>query len=89
MLQLIQILKYEIWIDSSLARFLLQRCLRSTNFLGNFFFWNLKSEMNNNHNKERFGIILEEYLKQCGGHRRELLKQIGNLNFFKKILKLI
>jgi hypothetical protein len=47
MLQLVQVLKYEPFHDSSLARFLLRRCLVNTRILGHVLFWHLKSEMHN------------------------------------------
>ncbi|EFC49347.1 predicted protein, partial [Naegleria gruberi] len=80
LLQLVQTLKYELYHDSSLARFLLQRGLRSTHIIGHILFWHLKAEMHVPTAKERHGLILEEYLLNSGGHRRELLKQNGVLD---------
>lgn len=40
-----QVLKYEPYHDSALARFLLLRALKSKYQVGHFFFWFLKSEM--------------------------------------------
>jgi hypothetical protein len=37
--------------------------------------------MTNPNIRERHGLILEEYLSTCGYHRRELLKQNGNIFF--------
>jgi hypothetical protein len=76
-LQLVQTLKFENSHDSSVARFLLQRALRSTHLIGHILFWHLKAELHVHEIRERHGILLEEYLKLCGGHRRELLKQNG------------
>ncbi len=47
MLQLVQVLKFEPFHDSSLARFLLRRALVNTNILGHVLFWLLRSEMHN------------------------------------------
>ncbi|KAG2389032.1 hypothetical protein C9374_014432 [Naegleria lovaniensis] len=80
LLQLVQTLKYELYHDSSLARFLLQRGLRSTHIIGHILFWHLKAEMHVPYAKERHGLLLEEYLLNSGGHRRELLKQSGVLD---------
>lgn len=45
MLQLTQVLKFETFLDSSLARFLLRRALRSPRLIGHVLFWFLKAEM--------------------------------------------
>jgi len=42
MLQLTQVLKYEAWHDSALARLLITRALRSPTRVGNVLFWHLK-----------------------------------------------
>jgi len=76
-LQLVQTLKYELYHDSPLSRYLLQRSLRSTHIIGHILFWHLKAEMHVPYIRERYGLILQEYLRNCGGHRRELLKQSG------------
>lgn len=76
-LQLVQTLKFEPYHDCSLTRFLLQRALRSTHLIGHILFWHLKAEMHVPEIHERYGLLLEEYLHTCGGHRRELLKQNG------------
>ena len=34
--------------------------------IGHYFFWYLKSEMEHPGYKQRFGILLEAYLKGCG-----------------------
>jgi hypothetical protein len=77
LLQLVQTLKYEPYHDSSLARFLLQRGLRSTHIVGHILFWHLKAEMHVPTVRERHGLLLEEYLMNCGSHRRDLMKQNG------------
>lgn len=77
LLQLVQALKFELYHDCPLARFLLQRGLRASHSLGHILFWHLKAELHDPHVRERHGLILEEYLRTCGSHRRELLKQNG------------
>jgi len=74
-LQLVQALKYEARHDSALARFLLRRALRCPHQVGHTFFWCLKAEMHVPEVSERFGLLLEEYLRCCGPHRDELLLQ--------------
>jgi DNA-binding protein H-NS len=89
LLQLVQTLKFELYHDSSLARFLIERSLRSTHMIGHVMFWHLKSEMHDPCIRERFGLILEEYLRNCGSHRRELLKQNGIVEQLLDIAMLI
>eukprot|EP01114_Cavostelium_apophysatum_P003947 TRINITY_DN1407_c1_g1_i1.p1 TRINITY_DN1407_c1_g1~~TRINITY_DN1407_c1_g1_i1.p1 ORF type:complete len:1234 (+),score=376.93 TRINITY_DN1407_c1_g1_i1:156-3857(+) len=76
LLQLTQVLKYEPYHDSALARFLLHRALNNKDLIGHRFFWNLKSEMHIPEIAERYGLLLETYLRGCGGiYRTELFKQ--------------
>ncbi|KAL2104125.1 hypothetical protein ACEWY4_000993 [Coilia grayii] len=66
LLQLVQTLKVEPYHDSSLARFLIQRALRSKR-IGHFFFWYLRSEVAGcPFFRERMAVILEAYLMGCG-----------------------
>ena len=75
LLQLTQILKYESYHDSLLTRYLIERCLSNPYQLGHYFFWHLKAELNNMEFVERYGLILEEYLKHSGHHAVELQVQ--------------
>jgi hypothetical protein len=75
LLQLVQVLKYEPYHDSPLARFLLRRALRAPLTLGHSFFWMIKSEMHCSNILERFGTILVLYLLNCGPHEISLSKQ--------------
>ncbi|KAL7864769.1 hypothetical protein AOLI_G00161890 [Acnodon oligacanthus] len=66
LLQLVQTLKVEPYHDSSLARFLIQRALRSKR-VGHFFFWYLRSEVAGcPFFRQRMAVILEAYLLGCG-----------------------
>lgn len=58
-------LKFESYHDSALARFLLSRALQSKK-IGHFFYWYLRSEMDSSQFNQRFGILLEAYLRGCG-----------------------
>jgi hypothetical protein len=88
-LQLVQTLKYELYHDAALARFLLQRGLRNAHQIGHTLFWHLKAEMHVPYIRERYGLLLEEYLKNCGGYRRDLLKQNGIIDQLTRIANLI
>ena len=58
-------LKFEPYHDSALARCLLKKALQSKK-IGHFFYWYLRSEMDLPEFKQRFGILLEAYLRGCG-----------------------
>ena len=76
LLQLTQCLKYEAYHASRLSRFLIERSLQSPLGIGHHFFWHLKAEMAFAPEfKERYAVILEEYLSLCGPHLKELTKQ--------------
>jgi len=74
MLQLVQVLKYEPYHDSALARFLIRRGMRSKR-VGHVLFWHLKAEMHVSEIAERYGLLLEAYLHGCGAHLKEFIKQ--------------
>lgn len=74
-LQLTQVLKYESYHDSPLARMLVARALRAPTRVGHALFWHLKAEMHIVHIAERYGLILEAYLRGCGSHRSDLQLQ--------------
>uniref|UniRef100_A0A8C9VBH2 phosphatidylinositol 3-kinase n=1 Tax=Scleropages formosus TaxID=113540 RepID=A0A8C9VBH2_SCLFO len=66
LLQLVQTLKVEPYHDSYLARFLIQRALRSKR-IGHYFFWYLRSEVSGClYFRQRFVVVLEAYLLGCG-----------------------
>jgi len=54
LLQLVEVLKYESYSDSPLARFLLKRGLNNRR-IGHFLYWHLKSALGNPQVEERFG----------------------------------
>ncbi|KAH7815910.1 putative phosphoinositide 3kinase family, accessory domain [Monocercomonoides exilis] len=70
LLQLVQVLKNEPYHDSPLAAMLMKRALRSPTTIGHSFFWHLKSELHNAYIRERYGLMMQEYLKGLGSHRR-------------------
>eukprot|EP01132_Coremiostelium_polycephalum_P002582 gene2582-3199_t len=88
LLQLVQVLKYEPYHDSSLARFLLKKAILNRN-IGHSFFWYLKSDLHVPNISERFGILLEAYLFSCGTHRIELLKQMQVIDNLTEVAKKI
>jgi phosphatidylinositol 3-kinase len=69
LLQLVQVLKYELYHFSPLARFLVRRALQNPLVIGTTLYWLLKSEMHADQSYERYGVILHCYSANCGEHR--------------------
>ncbi|EDQ90091.1 PI3K-CA alpha [Monosiga brevicollis MX1] len=84
LLQLVQVLKYETYLDNDLSRFLLKRALQSQR-VGHFFFWFLRSEIHNPECGVRFGLLLEAYCRGCGSHFPDLHAQVQVLNQMEDI----
>jgi hypothetical protein len=74
LLQLVQVLKYEPYHDSALARFLLRRAL-GNRVVGHHLFWFLRSEMHVSDISRRFGLLLEAYLRGAGASLHSLQRQ--------------
>lgn len=74
LLQLVQVLKYESYLDCELTIFLLERALIHRK-IGHFLFWHLRSEMHVPAVALRFGLILEAYCRGSLYHMRVLMKQ--------------
>ncbi|KAM6909112.1 phosphatidylinositol 4,5-bisphosphate 3-kinase catalytic subunit alpha isoform [Xenentodon cancila] len=75
LLQLVQVLKYEMYMDNPLARFLIKKALTNQR-IGHFFFWHLKSEMHNKTVSRRFGLLLEAFCRACGMYLKHLNRQV-------------
>lgn len=84
LLQLVQAMKYEPYLDNPLTQFLVKRSLRSQR-IGNAFFWHLKSEMHQINVRLRFGLILEAYLRGCGNYIKTLSQQVEALDKLTKL----
>ncbi|XP_075459685.1 phosphatidylinositol 4,5-bisphosphate 3-kinase catalytic subunit delta isoform [Ascaphus truei] len=74
LLQLVQILKYESYLDCALTKFLLERAMVNRK-IGHFLFWHLRSEMQVPAVALRFGLILEAYCRGSNYHMKVLMKQ--------------
>ncbi|XP_055374052.1 phosphatidylinositol 4,5-bisphosphate 3-kinase catalytic subunit beta isoform [Condylostylus longicornis] len=74
LLQLVQAIKHECYLDCELVKFLLRRALQNQR-IGHYFFWHLKSEMQMPAMQIRFGLILEAYLQGSQTHIPLLYKQ--------------
>uniref|UniRef100_A0A674PRR9 phosphatidylinositol-4,5-bisphosphate 3-kinase n=1 Tax=Takifugu rubripes TaxID=31033 RepID=A0A674PRR9_TAKRU len=74
LIQLVQVLKYESYLDCDLTTFLLERAL-SNSRIGHFLFWHLKSEIHVPSVSLRFSLILEAYCRGNIWHIKLLIKQ--------------
>lgn len=84
LLQLVQVVKFEPYLDNSLTRFLLMRALRNQR-IGHFFYWHLRSEMHVAEVRLRYGLMLEAYCRGCGHYLRSLIKQSEALEKLTKL----
>uniref|UniRef100_A0A3B4ZZX4 Phosphatidylinositol 4,5-bisphosphate 3-kinase catalytic subunit delta isoform n=1 Tax=Stegastes partitus TaxID=144197 RepID=A0A3B4ZZX4_9TELE len=89
LLQLVQVLKYESYMDCDLTTFLLERAL-SNRRIGHFLFWHLRSEIHVASVSLRFGLILEAYCRGDIHHIKLLTKQneaLGKMKALSDIVK--
>ncbi|CAH8444931.1 unnamed protein product [Heterobilharzia americana] len=80
LLQLVQALKTEAYLDNPLTRFILYRALRNPLQIGLRFFWHLRSELHLPDIRLRFGLILEAFCQGCGPMLVLLSRQVTALN---------
>ncbi|CAB4036806.1 phosphatidylinositol 4,5-bisphosphate 3-kinase catalytic subunit beta isoform [Paramuricea clavata] len=88
LLQLVQVLKYEAYLDCHLAKFLLRRALWNRK-IGHSLFWLLRAEMHVPEVSVRFGLLLEAYCRGCVAHMASLSKQVEAMNKLKAITELL
>uniref|UniRef100_A0A8C2XBB4 phosphatidylinositol-4,5-bisphosphate 3-kinase n=1 Tax=Cyclopterus lumpus TaxID=8103 RepID=A0A8C2XBB4_CYCLU len=84
LIQLVQVLKYESYLDCDLTTFLLERALSNWR-IGHFLFWHLRSEIHVASVSLRFGLILEAYCRGNIHHIRLLTKQNEALGKMKAL----
>ncbi|XP_053678088.1 phosphatidylinositol 4,5-bisphosphate 3-kinase catalytic subunit delta isoform [Anopheles nili] len=88
LLQLVQALKHESYLNCDLVYFLLQRALHNQH-IGHYLFWHLRSEISVPSVHVRFGLILEAYLLGSPEHVSVLLKQRQMLRHLKDCSDLV
>ncbi|XP_044301387.1 phosphatidylinositol 4,5-bisphosphate 3-kinase catalytic subunit delta isoform [Varanus komodoensis] len=88
LLQLVQVLKYESYLDCELTRLLLDRAF-SNRKIGHFLFWHLRSEMHVPTVALKFGLILEAYCRGSIHHMKALMKQTDALTKMKGLNDII
>lgn len=84
LIQLVQVLKYESYLDCDLTTFLLERALSNWR-IGHFLFWHLRSEIHVASVSLRFGLILEAYCRGNIHHIKLLAKQTEALGKMKAL----
>lgn len=88
LLQFVQVLKTEPYIDNEISRFLNKRVLDNDS-IGNLYFWYLKSECDEDvdyHNTIRFRYLLEKYLGSISIDKLVILtKQVQGLDKLKNL----
>ena len=82
LLQLVQVLKYEPYLDCSLAIMLLEKSLWNAH-IGHFLFWHLRAEMHLPELSVRYGILLESYCRGAGAYITQLDLQLRALKKMK------
>ncbi|XP_013393974.2 phosphatidylinositol 4,5-bisphosphate 3-kinase catalytic subunit beta isoform-like [Lingula anatina] len=84
LLQLVQVLKYEAYLENDLSEFLMQRALANQK-IGHYFFWLLRSEMHVPSVSVKFGILLEAYCRGAVLHMKTLQRQVEALEKLRSI----
>lgn len=89
LLQLVQCLKFEPYHDSPLARMLVERALRNPLQVGHPLFWHLRAGLHVPETRERYAVVLEEYLSHCGDAANELRKQLIVVQRLQRVAELV
>lgn len=76
LLQLVQAIKHENYLECELVNFLIVRALHNRK-IGHFLFWHLRAEMHVPAVSVRFGLMLEAYCRGAPGHMN-ILSTIGS-----------
>jgi len=84
-IQLIQALKYEMYHDSPLARYLIDLAIKYPLTIGHNLFWGFRSEMYNPNVQQRFGLYLEIFLSKIGKDLQKIFED--EIFLIKALLK--
>ncbi|KAG5883732.1 hypothetical protein JTB14_024233 [Gonioctena quinquepunctata] len=88
LLQLVQALKHELYLECDLVILLIKRAF-SNQHIGHYLFWHLRSEMQVPAVSVRFGLILEAYCRGTQEHMVVLQKQLESLEKLKSCSDLV
>eukprot|EP00457_Paulinella_chromatophora_P000867 gb/GEZN01000868.1/.p1 GENE.gb/GEZN01000868.1/~~gb/GEZN01000868.1/.p1 ORF type:complete len:1091 (-),score=165.37 gb/GEZN01000868.1/:293-3082(-) len=90
LLQLTQCIKFEPYHNSPLVRFLIERCIASPFKIGHHLFWAMKAEMETHIGfRERYSLVIEEYLAFCPDAAHELCKTETAINKLLRVAELV
>lgn len=81
--------RFEPYHDSPLARFLIERSLRSPILVGHPFVWHLKAELSCPEFCERYALVLECYLAHSGPHSSLVRAQNTIVARFQQMAEMI
>ena len=84
LMQLVQTLKYEPYLNNPLSNLLLKRALTNRK-IGHFFFWHLRSELHNPSLVTRYGLLLEAFCRGLGSYMKDVIKQVEALDKLTKL----
>ena len=91
LIQLVQGLKFEMYHDNDLARYLLELSVKFPLTIGHHLFWSLRSEMYNKRVQQRFGLYLEVFLSKISNNLLQIFMDesalVTELNKIAKIPK--
>ncbi|XP_076265389.1 phosphatidylinositol 4,5-bisphosphate 3-kinase catalytic subunit delta isoform-like isoform X2 [Rhynchophorus ferrugineus] len=88
LLQLVQAIKHELYLECDLVNFLIRRALTNQK-IGHFLFWHLRSEMEVASVSVRFGLILEAYCRGSREHMPILQKQLRVVERLKQCSEIV
>ena len=88
LLQLVQVLKYESYLNCDLGKYLLSRALKNQK-IGHFLFWHMRAEMHQAPVAVRFGLLLEAYCRGSISHMQSLHAQQEALTKLRSVTELL
>ncbi|XP_030764148.1 phosphatidylinositol 4,5-bisphosphate 3-kinase catalytic subunit delta isoform-like isoform X2 [Sitophilus oryzae] len=88
LLQLVQAIKHELYLDCDLVNFLIKRALDNQK-IGHYLFWHLRSEMQVASVSVRFGLILEAYCRGSQEHIPVLQRQLKSIEKLKQCSEIV
>ncbi|CAG9760506.1 unnamed protein product [Ceutorhynchus assimilis] len=88
LLQLVQAIKHELYLECDLVNFLIERALRNQK-IGHYLFWHLRCEMQIAAVSVRFGLILEAYCRGSQEHIALLQRQLKSIDMLKQSSEIV
>ncbi|OQV14117.1 Phosphatidylinositol [Hypsibius exemplaris] len=87
-LQLVQVFKYDVYLESPVGSFLLKRGVHNRR-IGHVLFWLLKAEMHDPTINVRFGCLLEALCRGSGAYIKALGREVIALGKLKDLSELV